>query len=217
LPLPPELYPDRLNSRGDDPVHEAVLTEMQQALESTPACTRQSRLLRRFAPSAATTRATRVMRNPSDLTDVVGNAADASLADVDDAARVAASDGMQWSKRASDERAAILARAADRIEDARALLIAIAVREAGKTIGNAIGEVREAADFCRYYGAQARRELGGEAVAAIGPRRLHHAVELSAGDLRRRSQRRPRGRQSGAREAGRADAADGCGSRTDLP
>jgi RHH-type proline utilization regulon transcriptional repressor/proline dehydrogenase/delta 1-pyrroline-5-carboxylate dehydrogenase len=37
----------------------------------------------------------------------------------------------------------------------------LAVREAGKTFANAVGEVREAADFCRYYAAQARRELGG--------------------------------------------------------
>ncbi len=38
--------------------------------------------------------------------------------------------------------------------------MALAVREAGKTLGDAIGEVREATDFCRYYAVEARRQLG---------------------------------------------------------
>jgi len=35
----------------------------------------------------------------------------------------------------------------------------LAVREAGKTLPDAIGEVREAVDFCRYYALQARKQL----------------------------------------------------------
>jgi RHH-type proline utilization regulon transcriptional repressor/proline dehydrogenase/delta 1-pyrroline-5-carboxylate dehydrogenase len=48
--------------------------------------------------------------------------------------------------------------------------------EAGKSLVNAQGEVREAADFCRYYAAQARRELRG--TTPRGPDREHRAVEL---------------------------------------
>ena len=72
-----------------------------------------------------------------------------------------------WSGVSAAERAACLERAADLIEGERATLIALATREAGKTLGNAVGEVREAADFCRYYAAQARRELGN--ARALGP------------------------------------------------
>ena len=61
-----------------------------------------------------------------------------------------------WSARPVEERAACLDRMADLIEERRGELMALAVFEAGKTIGDALGEVREAADFCRYYAAQAR-------------------------------------------------------------
>ena len=56
-------------------------------------------------------------------------------------------------------RASLLERAADLLEARRALLISLAVREAGKSLPNAIAEVREAADFCRYYAQQMRDQI----------------------------------------------------------
>ncbi|WP_244647260.1 bifunctional proline dehydrogenase/L-glutamate gamma-semialdehyde dehydrogenase PutA [Sphingomonas sp. CFBP 13728] len=64
-----------------------------------------------------------------------------------------------WSTTLVDERAACLERLADLLEKHRDELMAICVQEAFKTIGDAIGEVREAADFCRYYAQQARLNL----------------------------------------------------------
>jgi len=64
-----------------------------------------------------------------------------------------------WSKRGVDERAACLERLADSLERDRDMLMRIAVKEAGKTIPDALAEVREAVDFCRYYAAQARAHL----------------------------------------------------------
>ena len=46
----------------------------------------------------------------------------------------------------------MLRRAADALEEARAELLPLLVREAGKTLPNAVAEIREAADFLRYYG-----------------------------------------------------------------
>ena len=75
--------------------------------------------------------------------------------------------------------------------------MAICVQEAFKTIPDAIGEVREAADFCRYYAQQARAEAAADRTARAdrraqhaayrGPRRVgdDRAVELPAGDLPR--------------------------------
>ena len=57
------------------------------------------------------------------------------------------------------ERAACLDRLADLLEAHRDELMAICVQEAFKTIPDALGEVREAADFCRYYAQQARQGL----------------------------------------------------------
>jgi RHH-type proline utilization regulon transcriptional repressor/proline dehydrogenase/delta 1-pyrroline-5-carboxylate dehydrogenase len=66
---------------------------------------------------------------------------------------------MAWACTSVAERSACLERAADLVERERGRLLALAVREAGKTLPNAQGEIREAADFCRYYAQQARRTL----------------------------------------------------------
>jgi len=57
------------------------------------------------------------------------------------------------------ERASLLRRAADMLEARNDLLIGLIVREAGKSYANAVAEVREAADFLRYYGHEAARTL----------------------------------------------------------
>ena len=64
-----------------------------------------------------------------------------------------------WSATPVDKRAACLERLADLLEENRDRLMAICVQEAFKTIPDAIGEVREAADFCRYYAGEARARL----------------------------------------------------------
>jgi len=64
-----------------------------------------------------------------------------------------------WAGRAVDERAACLERLADLLERDRDTLMRIAVQEAKKTIADALAEVREAVDFCRYYAARGRAGL----------------------------------------------------------
>jgi RHH-type transcriptional regulator, proline utilization regulon repressor / proline dehydrogenase / delta 1-pyrroline-5-carboxylate dehydrogenase len=64
-----------------------------------------------------------------------------------------------WDGRCVDERAACLERLADLLERERDALMRLAVQEALKTIPDALAEVREAVDFCRYYAAQARKGL----------------------------------------------------------
>lgn len=64
-----------------------------------------------------------------------------------------------WSMTPVEQRAACLDRLANLLEQHRAPLMAIAVQEAKKTIPDALAEVREAVDFCRYYAARARHDL----------------------------------------------------------
>jgi len=64
-----------------------------------------------------------------------------------------------WSATLLDERADCLDRLADLLEESRSELMAIAVQEAKKTIPDALAEVREAIDFCRFYAARARTDL----------------------------------------------------------
>jgi len=81
-----------------------------------------------------------------------------------------------WSATPVDERAAILERLADLLEANRDELMAICVQEAFKTIPDAIGEVREAADFCRYYAQQARSGL--KAIELPGPTGERNTLHL---------------------------------------
>ena len=64
-----------------------------------------------------------------------------------------------WSQRSVEERAAALERLGDLLEQEREWLMALAVQEGRKTIPDALAEVREAVDYCRYYASQARSRL----------------------------------------------------------
>ena len=89
-----------------------------------------------------------------------------------------------------------------------ATLMGLVVREAGKSLPNAIAEIREAVDFLRYYAGADPRRVRQRHASAARPGRLHQPVEFPAGDFHRPGRRRAGRRQCGAGQAGRADAAD---------
>ena len=64
-----------------------------------------------------------------------------------------------WNSTPLTERAAVLRRAADALESRLPEFCALLVKEAHKTLGDCIAEVREAVDFCRYYADQAELRL----------------------------------------------------------
>ena len=73
-----------------------------------------------------------------------------------------------WQSRSATDRRRCLDKLADLLEANRARFVALLAAEAGKTLRDAIAEVREAADFCRYYGAECER-LFADATALPGP------------------------------------------------
>ncbi|WP_370462927.1 L-glutamate gamma-semialdehyde dehydrogenase [Parasphingopyxis sp. CP4] len=77
------------------------------------------------------------------------------VADVGALVERASSAFPNWSSLPVEERAGCLIRLADLFEERRGELMALAVHEANKTIPDALAEVREAIDFCRYYAAEA--------------------------------------------------------------
>ncbi len=105
------------------------------------------------------------MRSPANVDDIVGQVVDATPDDVEAALAASANAGRAWGRYPAVERAAILERAADLLEARAATLMHLAIREAGKSLVNAVGEVREAADFCRYYARQLRER---EPAAPLG-------------------------------------------------
>ncbi len=98
--------------------------------------------------------------NPADTGEVVGLCHQAAEEHVDKALTLAAKGQVAWDRCGADARSVILNRAADLFEAHRAELLALCVREGGRTIPDAISELREAVDFLRYYSAQARRHFG---------------------------------------------------------
>ncbi|MGH8259245.1 MAG: L-glutamate gamma-semialdehyde dehydrogenase, partial [Steroidobacteraceae bacterium] len=114
------------------------------------------------APRASTAARARERRivSPANTGEVVGVSTDATreqIAKAMDAAGAAQSD---WDATPAAARAACLERAADLLEARRGAFLSLLVREAGKTLPDAVAEVREAADFCRYYAARGREQLG---------------------------------------------------------
>ena len=91
---------------------------------------------------------------------------------------VAARDGFPaWSRTPAAARAAALERAADLLEQRSAHFIALLQREGGKTLDDSVSEVREAADFCRYYAAEGRK-LFGNAQPLPGPTGERNTLQL---------------------------------------
>jgi RHH-type proline utilization regulon transcriptional repressor/proline dehydrogenase/delta 1-pyrroline-5-carboxylate dehydrogenase len=154
LPLPARLYGTvRSNSRGIDAGRGSELAAV--AAMAAPAVPAQR---------SGSVRIT----NPADRRELVGAIDFASPADVAAAFATATAAQPGWDARGGAARAALLDQAADAIEFARSRFVHLLVREAGKTLPDAIAEIREAADFCRYYAAEARR-LFGAPQALIGP------------------------------------------------
>src|SRR4029077_13762009 len=158
IPLPRDLYaPARKNSTGvefgDRASLETLLAEVRGATPGTEAAP--------LVDGVALDGHRREVISPIDgatLGDVTEG--DAALAT---AAMSAAQAGFAgWAATPVERRAAALERAADAIEAARGRLIALLQSEGGKTLDDALAEVREAADFCRYYAAEARRALASE-------------------------------------------------------
>jgi RHH-type proline utilization regulon transcriptional repressor/proline dehydrogenase/delta 1-pyrroline-5-carboxylate dehydrogenase len=94
---------------------------------------------------------------PHDQRVRIGTTRIASPVQVDAAIGLAVNATHNWDRLGGPARAKVLELAAEMIERDRAKLMAVLVREAGKTIHDAQAEVREAVDFLRYYAIEARR------------------------------------------------------------
>ena len=163
---PGDLFGDeRRNSKGinlpDSNVSRELLASMQSASKRTfAACpiVGGDKLNGDEIPSV----------NPANTQHVVGICQQASVDQVDVALEIAAAGQPSWDRTPAAERAVILNKAADLFEKHTAELLALCVAEAGKTIPDAIGELREAVDFLRYYAAQACKHYG-EPIELPGP------------------------------------------------
>ena len=166
IALPRALYgAERKNSAGIDLSNEDVLREIDTAFQEFGNRQWQAMPLIAETQSGGSIVAQQIL-NPADHRDVVGSVIEASADDIAHALQAATSYAMDWQTLPPADRAEILMRAADLFEDNQLELIALAVREAGKSLPNGIAEVREAVDFLRYYAAQIRHTQN---TLALGP------------------------------------------------
>ena len=113
--------------------------------------------------------AVRDVTNPADRHDRVGTVVEATPDLLDAAFAGALKAASIWQATPPEDRAAALRRAADLLEAHLPTLVGLIVREAGKTLPAAIGEVREAVDFLRYYAGEVARDFGNDTHRPLGP------------------------------------------------
>jgi RHH-type proline utilization regulon transcriptional repressor/proline dehydrogenase/delta 1-pyrroline-5-carboxylate dehydrogenase len=151
---PLELYgAERLNSVGEDfgdpstvkSLQTQIGTHAQQPYQGGPVLSGQT-----------LGGATVPVSSPADARLIVGFTRDATSAEIAQAMTAAHAAQPAWEATPAAERAACLERAATALQARRGEFLSLLVCEAGKTLPDAVAEIREAVDFCRYYAARGR-------------------------------------------------------------
>ncbi len=149
IPLPHDLYPDRVNAAGIDLADRDVLPAL---LRGIAAQTQTPRVVSGGGTA-------REIHSPADRRIMLGRAADTAPAEMDAGLNRLARGWHAWDEAGAAHRALALERAAALIEGARDELLFLLAREGGKTLPDGIAELREAADHCRWYAARAREQF----------------------------------------------------------
>jgi len=159
IPLPRDIYlPERCGAAGVEFGDRASLDAL---LDEVRAGVRASDIAAPLVDGVALPGRERPLISPIDG-QTVGLVREADDAIVISAMAAAAAGFRAWAATPLDERAATLERAADRLEVNRGRLIALLQSEGGKTLDDALAELREAVDYCRYYTVQARIALAAQ-------------------------------------------------------
>jgi len=165
LPSPTELHmPQRRIAKGHDLGDSATLAAWAKSVsEARRTWTAGPLVSGKRGPGQA-----RPAVSPARPDVTIGEVSDATADMAQSAIDAAHAARIAWSAVSVSERAAALERLADLLEADMAGLMALCVWEAGKTLPDAMADVREAVDFCRYYAEQAREQLG-RPMALPGP------------------------------------------------
>ena len=175
IPLPRDLYrPERANSAGIDLADRAALIELRDGLSAALA---KPAIAAPIVGGRETAGAGEPVFDPADRRRQIGAVVAADPARVEAALAAAARAAPEWDRTPATERAAILDRAADLYERDRHALMALIIREGGRTIPAALSELREAADYLRYYAARARADFATP-LALPGPTGEQNRIAL---------------------------------------
>ena len=150
---PPQLFmPQRKNSRGWDLSNRLTIDHIENIRAPyQKTIFNASPIIANHHNSNDESAQRLTIINPANVKDIVGIAQTATINDCHNAIQAAT----PWTATPS-ARATILNKAAELLENRAGLFFALLAREAGKTIPDAVGEIREAADFLRYYASCAQ-------------------------------------------------------------
>ncbi|HEX5755475.1 MAG TPA: bifunctional proline dehydrogenase/L-glutamate gamma-semialdehyde dehydrogenase PutA [Arenimonas sp.] len=154
IPLPADLFgTERKNSMGVNLANDQTLRELAERIAAAPTAWSAAPLVPGAKPSGASVD----VKNPADRREVIGQWQACDDATVARALDNAVAAYPRWDHTPAASRAKILEYSAELMEKRMPEIIALCVKEAGKSLPASVAEVREAVDFCRYYAAQARK------------------------------------------------------------
>ena len=166
IPLPGDIFPGRRNSKGvdlaDPLVREPLLVQL---MGMAPDGDWDA------APTIAHKRGNKPepITSPYNTTHQVGTVRSATAAEVNEMIARGVAFQPEWDGLGGDVRATLLEEVADQYEAHTPEFLSLCMREAGKSLVDAVLEVREAVDFLRYYAAEARAHFAPEGTALPGP------------------------------------------------
>jgi RHH-type proline utilization regulon transcriptional repressor/proline dehydrogenase/delta 1-pyrroline-5-carboxylate dehydrogenase len=161
IPRPREIYgPKRTNAQGVDLTDRVELQGLKAGMEDALAKSWRADPI--VAGQASDGQDARQVHKPHDRASLLGATSEATDQQIEQALATAAKAARGWVDMGVDKRAQCLERAAELMEARMTRLLGLLVAEVGKTLNDAVAEVREAIDFCRYYAMKAREDLSGE-------------------------------------------------------
>ncbi|MCJ8297742.1 MAG: bifunctional proline dehydrogenase/L-glutamate gamma-semialdehyde dehydrogenase PutA [Pseudomonadales bacterium] len=175
IPQPSAIYgTDRVNAKGWDITDAKTFSEIEATRARFGTYQWQVQpMIARADQQPCPTADSITIYNPADPSDLVGTVLESSADDVDAAIGAATAGFDSWNKLGAAHRAKCLNKLADLYEQHAVEFFALATREAGKTLLDAVGELREAVDFARYYAAQAlknpQNSSGRGVITCISP------------------------------------------------
>jgi RHH-type proline utilization regulon transcriptional repressor/proline dehydrogenase/delta 1-pyrroline-5-carboxylate dehydrogenase len=178
IPLPINLFgDDRRNSSGANLANDMEVSDLAARMQEFSDQAWQAGPLLATQTRGGSQAEVYPVTDPSEAGLQIGEVRHASDEEVQQAIADATAFADEWDHWPAEDRALALDRAADLYEDHLPEFVALCAREAGRTINDGISEVREAADFLRYYAMQARQRFG-QPLIMPGPTGERNEVSL---------------------------------------
>ncbi|WP_306251840.1 bifunctional proline dehydrogenase/L-glutamate gamma-semialdehyde dehydrogenase PutA [Parvularcula sp. IMCC14364] len=174
--LPAQMFEDRPNSKGAELGYAPHLQALSAAVSQSVSDLSVSSVVNGGPLFSADTRQDEIINPATGVS--LGSAASLGQMQTDKVFAAAKAALVSWSATPVKDRAGILRRFAHLLEANRDRLMSLLTAEAGKTMDDALAEIREAVDFCHYYAVEAEQLFGAHAglPGPVGEANTRHVV-----------------------------------------